>query len=370
MITNQGYGRVVLASKGNQALLAAGAHVDTIAAGQLGIIDAETNLATQSKTKKVYLALGKEVSSGAGVSQIAESDGYYILSDNFHSLNTKAYQAGSPGELVVKNIEGCCDKDLVLTIRVYNDDIISDRGMNVQSLVYNVTSPKNGDCTICDDYNHLLTVKEFVTAINSNGGGLIEAVYVTPIVLDGTTPNLSQAYAIDDEVLAADVELIIAYNDAQSVQADKKFLDLKVKGLAQGDTVVGAGQHDINYFKFKAVALDAALASGFGTGVVVEKTAPVYAEGSGYDLSYEEKVGALGKTGSNFMYREATGFAVQSGEILTVDPLVNYDTYSLVYGIPEKNDHTHRLVTVVAIPTADTTTKAEFASEIATVLGL
>jgi len=224
----------VLVTTGNQAVLAAGNQVDDLAAGQIGVFDANTHQSIDASTtplpRDFYLAVGINNSGGSTFEDFKESAGQMIQRRNITGYTFGPHSAGRPMIVDITNIKASCEKDYTVRIEQRNSKISRIQGFNQFSEAFSVRGACcegcGGDCVDADPND--VAIKLF-NAINSNSqSGLTATLIASQGVINITTEptadgnitvKLGAENTLTIALLNADTEAIANSKIADAINA-------------------------------------------------------------------------------------------------------------------------------------------------------
>ena len=421
----------VLVTKGDQALAAEGTKVDAPADGQLGIFDANTNLAVSGAVKKFYLAVGVDSDGDGVIDDIVTSAGQEVQSENVKDFTYKPHTAARDMVAEIRNYTNIgCDTEYGIKFEFRNAQIYARQGYNQFAKTFVV---KTACCDSATDTSTPLELtQKFLEALNADESGMFKAEPVTGgatltvttaptavsaadmTVTIGTTP-ITVSLISTDTTAGAATKIATAINAASTTAtavaagavvtiSNINFgTDVTVDMGTTGAAVTVSGSStvidlddlestinpgirittnslavykfcDVNlrYYKPRTTIIVPSLIEGFnctGEIVVVESGKPE--EGSGYDVRQKE-YHAGGWNGKPGPYRasSAVGLALPGFEYLASDT-VKYDQFHLVYDQVSSagwGEYSNNLMTIVAIPATSTITRNAFATLMNTML--
>ena len=214
----------VLVATGDQAVLGAGAALNTLAKGQLGVFDAKTNLSVDDSatSRSFYIAVGT-------------GNGDFLTSNIITAADVEAYNtrcASAPQEGVYDLIVGgCtdCTEDYVLRFAITSPSDFYKMGYQPLYKTFVVGKDCCSNCTDCDNEAAICSevIKKLRDEINADRDGLFTAWAIDP----------NKATSLDAAVLSdADIDNLV---NAQAAQGWITVTDWN--GLDGGKTVtVGA----------------------------------------------------------------------------------------------------------------------------------
>ena len=306
----------ILVTKGNAGLPAAGSSIDSLADGQIGLFNAETNLAVDAAAipKEVYFAVG--VHKDGALADVNYSAGQVIQLENLRDINVKNYTAGKPYIFEISNFSNLqWDTEYAVKFEFRNMQVYMRQGYNMFAKTY-VVKTDCGNPATPPTAEHL--VEKFLEAFNADASGMFTAVPTTGATGIKVTTNpvaINQYCDINTKY----------YNPRQTL----------IIASAIGETC-----------------------PNFSIGVLQEA---IDEQGAGYDIAQKE-YHAGGWNGRPGPYRasSAVGLALPRFKYFA-DKSANYDQFSITYdqySTAGWGEYLSNLLTVIAVPTASTTTRA------------
>lgn len=397
----------VLVTKGNKALAAEGTKVDALADGQLGIFDANTNLAVSAAVKKFYLAVGVDSDGDGVVDNIAASAGQEIQKDNFRDFTYKPHTAARDMVFDIIGYDDVkCDTDYAVKFEFRNAQIYARQGYNQFAKTFAIRT------ACCEAGSTTGTVADLtaklVEALNADESGMftaesVDSLNVTTaptvagnivVTIGADTTTVAVLATETPETTAAKIAAAITADTGNTAVASASGSTVQIGSVPEGTAIsVDAGTTlavvevvensgvrvttnslavnkfcDVNtkYYKPRTTIVVPSLIEGFnctGKIVIVEEGKPE--EGSGYDIRQKE-YHAGGWNGKPGPYRASTavGLAMPGFEYLASDN-IKYDQFHLVYdhfSTAGWGEYLNNLMTIVAIPATDTVTRDAFAT--------
>lgn len=414
----------VLVTKGNAALPAKGAALETLADGQLGVFDAKTNLAIDGTTpvKEFYLAVGVDADGDTVVDNINFSAGQVIQKENIRDYTYKPHTASRPMVFEITDYKVNCDTEYAVKLEFRNMQVYMRQGYNAYAKTFSVKT----DC--CDELEtgsvKDLTAK-LLQAFNSDAAGMFKAEAITggaslsvttaPTVASDITVSIGKvdvtvAVAATDTVAQAATKIANAITASSTAKATAVATSAKVliSGLSigtvitvdEGTTLAVVAVEAVNtvtnldtveegintgirittiplaiqqfcgintmYYNPRQTVVIPSLIEGFNcTGKVTITQTALDEEGSGYDIKQKE-YHAGGWNGKPGVYRASTALGLaMPGFKYFADEAKKYDQFNLIYdqfSTAGWKEYLNNLMTLVAIPGADTVTRNSFAS--------
>lgn len=354
----------VLVSKGNLALLAAGAAPEALAVGQLGLFDANTHLSvTATVPREYYFALGVDPNGGSVLGDIKTSAGQLIQSKGVVNKSYKPHTAGRPKIVTVGGYKASCDTDYGIRIEYRNSKIYRLQGSNQFSQAFVVRTPCCADCAAdCEDTDANILTQLFVANINATAGGRVIATAVARQPIVALTVGTSVDYAAGAPISDADINVLIAWNAVDS-NATKYYTDFTLTSVPI--KIVDKNVVSLGYYPFLQTDIIVSRIDGFGCsgGTVTITQELAQEEGSGLNIQHKE-YHASGWNGSGpYVQSEITG-AFKYIPTLAV-PTGFYDQFILEYNQKSESgwkEYENVLSTIFAVPEADTVTRDSLAA--------
>lgn len=353
----------VLVTKGNQDVLPAGQAVETLAVGQIGVFDANTNLSVATAPREFYFAVGVNRSGGTTLEDIKTSAGQLIQKKGIVNYSFVPHTAAQPMIVKVGDYKAECETDYAVKIEFRNSRIYRTQGFNQFSKTYAVQT-SCCDCTAgcgSGDANELtmLLVKE----INMERDGLVLAQPIARENITALVHGTVGDYLPGNVMTAEDVAALITYNAVPANSATKVFTDISLTAVP-----LKLKQYcDINlgFHKFVETVLVVSLVGGFNcTGKVTTTQEIVFEEGTGNNI-HQKEYHASGWNGAG-PYPVSTVTGMSLGNI-KYDADINgkYDQFILEYNQKSESgwlEYENTLSTIFAVPEADVRTKNSLAN--------
>lgn len=325
----------VLTTNANSGLLANGTNVADIALGQIGVVNADTNvgmnIAAADDADAFYIAIGIDSDGDGVVDDIYRTPN--IRKDEITNYDVQCYAYPAPARQVITGIEPECGKEYMVKVQAFNGSTMITHGFNDVVKTFSLTV----EC--CDTP---LTANQFavklVDLINADDEGLFVAKLVDPADNSTVVTNVAAFEAANPGV---DLNILI-----ESVPA--KMHDwCKVNLL---------------YFSPRTTALRVSTLDGFEcNGNVINLSYGALEQGSGYDIRQLER-NAGGWIGQPGPYRQSAlvGESIGSFNYLAQ---VNgkYTVFNLSAVIRRVRgwvgQYHDPVDTIIAVPCASTTTR-------------
>ena len=414
----------VLVTKGNKALVAKDATLDAITDGQLGIFNAETNLAidnTNAGVKDFYIAVGVDSNGDGTVDAVNFSAGQAVQKANIRDYTYKPHTAARPMVVEITNFNAKPDTDYAVKFEFRNMQVYMRQGYNAFAKTYAVRTIPNEAGT--GDTVELVT--KLMEAFNMDNTGMFKAepisggalltVSTAPTVAANITVSLGDvditvAVLATDTAAQAATKIAAAINAATTTDAKAvaSSTTVQISNVAIGTEItvdegttnavvdVTAGNTVIDlttisddvvpgirittnpiainqfcsvnttYYNPRQTVVIPSLVEGFNyNGTVTVTQTAVNEEGNGYDVKQKEYQ-AGGWNNRPGIYRASTAIGLaMPGFKYFADETKKYDQFQLVYDFFSTagwKEYLNNLMTVVAIPEADTTTRNAFAT--------
>lgn len=350
----------LLVTKGNQAVLAKDKKVVELAPGQIGVFNYDTNLsiaAADPAPKNFYMAVGVDAGDGT-TGDIMKSAGSHVQGKNIAFYSFRPYTPGRPMKVVLRDFTAECETEYGVKIELRNQDIYMTQGYVQFTKTYAMKTSCCNDCVpTCPSGDSNEITKQLLINVANDPTGLIKAKAIARQPLVALTHGTSKAYAKGDVVTDADLNALMVYNKTKTVIADMVFTDIEFE-------TTGMKTQDFNSVNtsYKGPRQTIALITkvdGFKcTGVVETTQTAVYEEGAGYDLKQMEY---FTKGWTESPYRVSTVNSLADNRIFNTDAAQKYDVFALTYdqfSLGGWLEYYHNQASVLAIPTADATTRA------------
>ena len=352
----------VLVTKGNLALLPAGALAETLAVGQLGVFDLNTQLSvTGTVPKDYYFALGVDPNGGGVLGDIKMSAGQFIRANRVVDKSFKPHSAGRPKIVKIGGYTAQSDTEYGLRVELRNSKIYRIQGSNQFSESYTMVTPYLATPGPVD--SNLIT-QGLVT--NMNGDTVNPKVIAQPIArqaLTAVTHGTSVNYAAGAVMTDADVKALLLYNAVPANAATKVYTDLQLTSIPvtlRDKNVVSLGYHTFLQTDI-IVATFENLKNGGAITTITQDAA--YEEGSGVNIQHKEYHASNWNGAGPYVVSDTTGVA----KFIPTLALVNgtYDQFILQYVFKSESgwkQYESTLSTIFAIPEADTVTRNSLAT--------
>lgn len=332
----------VLATAGNQAPLAAGARMDTLKNGQIGVFNVHTGLSVDGSVpgdaRDIVIAVGINRTSGgtATAEDISTSAGQVLQVRNTRFLTIKPVVDAIQQIWDISLTQGYVDRDYVLKLVFDSTKQAMVNGYNQVSKSFNAYVDRVSDTVDTTlPSNVLVQLRDNINADPEKA--------VTAYIVDTTTtPGTA--------IIVTDIPAWLATGANAG-----KFLSLRLVGNAEARPA--NGDVYIKYYKSNRT-FQPILSAGFEVyGAAVQTRTAQIEEGSGYDLKERENFAAgWGKPGP-YRTNAVTGlpnsvesFVSPAGRYTTI--AIGYDQFSVAGWL----EHLNNLETKIGIPCADTTT--------------
>jgi hypothetical protein len=362
----------VLVTKGNVAIKAKDAAIDTLAVGQIGFFDATTHLTIDATTTpmppNIYIAVGVNRTGAGGGATFEDarlSAGQRLPVRAIGAYTFEPHGPGRPMIVTVAGYEAYSNTDYTIRIEFRNSRIYKIQGYNQFSAAYTVTMPCAAGTApgsvVAIDANKLTMA--MVDAINKDPNQLVKAEQVAAQALTALTHGTSVDYALGAVMTDADVNALLTYNANPANAATKVYTSIKLTSVPLKIGAAFCGTN-LGYNKLLETVLVVSLVDGFSCGTTnVISQYPMYAQGSSANIKQKEYHASAWAGAGPYVLSDVTGTAMNRIEYLTQDG-VNYDQSILQYEDNSESgwqDYTTTLATIIAVPATDTVTRASLA---------
>lgn len=328
----------LLVTSGNSGLLPANGTLDSLAEGQLGVFDNDTNLsvANLNATRNFYLAVKNQ-------GKIKTSAGQYIQGRLVHALTHADASQPQPFIFEITDYTAECETDYALKLEVRNGDIYQRQGFVQFTDTFAV---RTGCCDAC------LTE-------NCNTGNKFE---LTQLLIDEIL-NSNKDYIVSVQAIEGPGGDVIT--DLAAYEATDNTAPVGIR-ITLGSTEMNQGMPINVLYKYNRASWGIpVLVDGFscsGKVTVTQNAKP--GEGLGYDLRQKEFF-QKGWEGSPYRTNVITGLAKQEYSNYVTQENVLYKQFAIVhnhYSEAGWGEYVNELATLVAIPSTATATITAFTS--------
>jgi hypothetical protein len=350
----------VLVTKGNQAVLGAGVDIATLAVGQLGAFDANTNVsigaATNPMPRDFYLAVGVDKTGSGTLEDIRTSAGQMIQKKGITAYSFKPHSAGRPKIVKVGEYTGIVgDTDYGIKVEFRNSRISNVQGQNTFTKSFVVRTP-----TGTTDANVL--TKLLVNEVKLDVTKMLSAVITARQPLTALTHGTSVDYADNAVMTEADLNALILFNKT-AIEANKVYTDFTLQSTAVPG--ITNFQTNLGFYKFLETNITVSAVEGFNSNVTVSTVQELaYEEGSGRNVKHKEYHSSSYNGSGPYVLSETTGMAKGDILYLAVDA-VKYDQFALEYFMKSESgwlEYENTLSTFIAVPATETVTRASVAT--------
>lgn len=356
----------VLVASGNAAVLAADSKPSDLAVGQLGVFDAKTNLAIDGtvQVNDFYIALGLDNGSGS-LGDIYKSAGSLIQRRNIRTTDLKTPVASVPMVVNLVNYTANCNTEYGVKLELKNQEIFRTQGFNQFTKSFFIkTACCNGCTETCPSGDSNEITKLLKLAINNDPSGLLTAKAIarntlTKATIDAVTTGVFSAnIAIGAEVSDADLLVLMEYNSLTADTANWLYTDLQITTVTAA--INSFASINLKYFYPRENFMSLSKIEGFDcNGSVVVAQAPVYEQGSGYDVQQLE-FQAQGHSGVLSPYRLSTlnGVAKEGLAPMAV-ATTKYTQFVLAYdqfSVGAWLEYLSNIATIIEVPSTSTVT--------------
>ena len=347
----------LLVTKGNQAVLAKDKKVTELAPGQIGVFNYDTNLSFDATVaaapRNFYLAVGVDAGNGT-TGDIMKSAGSHVQGKNIAFYSFRPYTPGRPMKVLLKDFVANCETEYGVKLELRNQEIYRTQGYNQFTKTYTMkTSCCDGCEPTCPSGDANEITKQLYININNDTSGLVKA-NIKPRA--GATLPAGVTVDAQGNLTLAQVDTIMAANAAQTNPANYVYTDLEIETVPQ--TIQDFCSVSLNYmYPRQTVAILTKVGDFKCSGTVVTTQTAVFEEGAGIDVKQLEYQ-AKGWTESP--YRVSTVNGVADNRIYITDASSKYDVFALTYdqfSLGGWLEYFHNQASIIAIPTADATTR-------------
>ena len=347
----------LLVTKGNQAVLAKDKKVTELLPGQIGIFNYDTNLSFDATVatapRNFYLAVGIDAGNGT-TGDIMKSAGSHVQGKNIAFYSFRPYTPGRPMKVLLKDYVANCETEYGIKLELRNQEIYRTQGYNQFTKTYMMkTSCCDGCEPTCPSGDANEITKQLFINISNDPSGLVKA-NIKPragaVLPSGVTVDAKGNLTI------AQVDTIMAANAASGNPANFVYTDLEIETVPQ--TIQDFSAVSLNYmYPRQTVAILTKVGDFKCSGTVATTQTAVFEEGAGIDVKQLEYQ-AKGWTESP--YRVSTVNGVADNRIYITDASSKYDVFALTYdqfSLGGWLEYFHNQASIIAIPTADATTR-------------
>lgn len=347
----------LLVTKGNQAVLAKDKKVTELAPGQIGVFNYDTNLSFDATVaaapRNFYLAVGVDAGNGT-TGDIMKSAGSHVQGKNIAFYSFRPYTPGRPMKVLLKDFVANCETEYGVKLELRNQEIYRTQGYNQFTKTYTMkTSCCDGCEPTCPSGDANEITKQLFINISNDPSGLVKA-NIKPRA--GATLPAGVTVDAQGNLTLAQVDTIMAANAAQTDPANYVYTDLEIETVPQ--TIQDFCSVSLNYmYPRQTVAILTKVGDFKCSGTVVTTQTAVFEEGAGIDVKQLEYQ-AKGWTESP--YRVSTVNGVADNRIYITDASAKYDVFALTYdqfSLGGWLEYFHNQASIIAIPTADATTR-------------
>ena len=347
----------LLVTKGNQAVLVKDKKVTELAPGQIGVFNYDTNLSFDATVaaapRNFYLAVGVDAGNGT-TGDIMKSAGSHVQGKNIAFYSFRPHTPGRPMKVLLKDFVANCETEYGVKLELRNQEIYRTQGYNQFTKTYMMkTSCCDGCEPTCPSGDANEITKQLYININNDTSGLVKA-NIKPRA--GATLPAGVTVDAQGNLTLAQVDTIMAANAAQTDPANYVYTDLEIETVPQ--TIQDFCSVSLNYmYPRQTVAILTKVGDFKCSGTVATTQTAVFEEGAGIDIKQLEYQ-AKGWTESP--YRVSTVNGVADNRIYITDASAKYDVFALTYdqfSLGGWLEYFHNQASIIAIPTADATTR-------------
>lgn len=348
----------VLVATGDQALATTGGPGDLLA-GQIGVFDADTNVAITAgaKPQNFYIAVG--TADGP-----IFSAGQKVNTAGIVDAKNSDYVAGVNPVYTINNYAGSADTEYAIKFTYSNGEILQSQSNIPYVQSYAIKTP----CApLGDDVNEVTRL--FIDAINADPKKQINVVAITNDAVTTATHGTTANFAAGAEITYADIIAIRDYNIANTASLSTGIKVTTIPAISSFDGLVS-----LQYSYPRETTAQIGLILGFDcAGDVTESTAPTISQGLAVDIKQAEYM-ANGWRGTPGPYRtfESIGVADPNAKYYAVVG-TNYDCTTVEYNskyVGVSTESSDPLATTIAMPTGGSTTYAQLIAILNPILAL
>ena len=347
----------LLVTKGNQAVLAKDKKVTELAPGQIGVFNYDTNLSFDATVatapRNFYLAVGVDAGNGT-TGDIMKSAGSHVQGKNIAFYSFRPHTPGRPMKVLLKDYVANCETEYGVKLELRNQEIYRTQGYNQFTKTYMMkTSCCDGCEPTCPSGDANEITKQLFINISNDPSGLVKA-NIKPRA--GAVLPAGVTVDANGNLTLAQVDTIMAANAAQTDPAKYIYTNLEIETVPQ--TIQDFSAVSLNYmYPRQTVAILTKVGDFKCSGTVATTQTAVFEEGAGIDVKQLEYQ-AKGWTESP--YRVSTVNGVADNRIYITDASAKYDVFALTYdqfSLGGWLEYFHNQASIIAIPTADATTR-------------
>ena len=350
----------LLVTKGNQAVLAKDKKVTELLPGQIGVFDYNTNLSFDATVttapKNFYLAVGLDAGNGT-LGDIMKSAGSHVQGKNIAFFSFRPYTPGRAMKVLLKDYVANCDTEYGVKLELRNQEIYRTQGYNQFTKTYTMkTSCCDGCQPTCPSGDANEITRQLLISVLNDPSGLITARAVARQALTAATHGVSADIAKGGVVSNANLEAIMAFNATQTNTANFVYTDLEFETVPQ--TIQDFTSVSLNYMYPRQTVAILSKVTGFEcTGAVEVTQTAVFEEGAGIDIKQLEYIA---KGWTEGPYRVSTVNSIAENRAFVTDATAKYDIFAITYdqfSLGGWLEYLHNQASIIAIPTADATTR-------------
>jgi len=321
----------VLIPDGSLPPTAVGTHIHDIGVGEIGVFGYEDQTALDGSTipKSFFIALGVDDSGDGNVDRIEQSSGVRIWRKHIHQYNYRGYVEAKPSIVRLKNYKAMCGTTYTFKLDLFNDKIMSVVFPNTYSNRFSVTTGccKGCDCSCANGNCNELT-KKMVEALNNADTTFYTATAYATEAITTSDHGTSADYAVGDVISEADLDILIAFNDA-AAEEDRVCTGVEITSSPM--QISDFCNISLNYNKIRGTEIKAFLQDGFDCNGEVEYFQDmVLPELSGADLKELENF-ASAWNGKGSHYKFTYSGLPKPGTQLNADSKKNYHMMQITY---------------------------------------
>lgn len=350
----------VLVTDNNETVLSPGGTVDTLAPGQVGVFDRNTQLSIDgtSPVKDFYVAVGIDRDSDGTIEDINVSAGQLIQTKGIKNYSFRPHTPGRPMIFEFTDYKGSCDTEYGLRLEFRNMDIYTRQGYVQYTKPYFITTSCCDGCEGCPSGDANEISQLMAAAINADVDNFATAEIIARDVITIVLHGVSVDYAIGDVMTDADVAVVLAFNAAEADAALHVFTNLRITTAPLA--IQTYCNINLGYKKPRFTIVIPSKVTGFDCGGVLTVTQTAAAEeGNGYDVKQKEyNAGAWDGNPGPYRVSPSTGTSLDVEYF--ADASVQYDQFVLTYdqfSVSGWLEHNNNLATIIAVPAVDVLTR-------------
>lgn len=341
----------VLVTKGNQAVLPINKTVSDLLPGQVGVFNFESNISIDgtAPVRNFYLAVGLDRDGDGVTDDIRKSAGSHIQTRNIAFYSYRPFQASVPQIIEFKGFKTKCGDQYGIALEFRNEQIYRTQGYVQFKINYVVEGPCCDGCSdaVCDSAeNDNQVAKNLFDAINLDKRGFVK------VEMFNTTTN----------AVVTDYDAFVTTNHTVNTDDDPTNdvrLGLRLTAIPMKiNKYMGI---DTKYFHHRETFMVPSKLIGFEcNGEFTETQKGKITQGLGYDIQHMEYI-AGGWNANPGPYRTYRVNGLAKNIEYFAETNTQYGVLALTYdqfSIGGWLEYLNNEASIVAIPQADTVTRA------------